>query len=50
MKNHGDGVKDVALLVDDVDKAFSSAVERGAIALMAPIELKDEKGIIKRRF
>jgi 4-hydroxyphenylpyruvate dioxygenase len=48
VKNHGDGVKDVALLVDDVDKAFNAAVERGAIAHMAPVELKDEKGIIKK--
>ena len=26
VKTHGDGVKDVALLVDDVDKAYSEAV------------------------
>jgi 4-hydroxyphenylpyruvate dioxygenase len=48
VKNHGDGVKDVALLVDDVDKAYSAAVERGGIGLVPPYELKDEKGTIKK--
>jgi 4-hydroxyphenylpyruvate dioxygenase len=48
VKKHGDGVKDVALLVDDVDKAFSEAVERGAIAYMAPFELKDDHGSVKK--
>jgi 4-hydroxyphenylpyruvate dioxygenase len=48
VKKHGDGVKDVALLVDDVDKAFSEAVERGAIAYMAPFELKDAHGSVKK--
>lgn len=48
VKIHGDGVKDVALLVDDVDKAYSAAVERGGIAIVPPFELKDEKGTIKK--
>lgn len=48
VKNHGDGVKDVALLVDDVDNAYSAAVERGGIGLVPPYELKDEKGTIKK--
>ncbi|MEH7495270.1 4-hydroxyphenylpyruvate dioxygenase [Neobacillus niacini] len=48
VKNHGDGVKDVALLVDDVDKAYSAAVERGGIGLVPPYEFKDEKGTIKK--
>lgn len=48
VKKHGDGVKDVALLVDDVEKAFAAAVERGAIAHIAPFELKDDKGVIKK--
>jgi 4-hydroxyphenylpyruvate dioxygenase len=48
VKNHGDGVKDVALLVDDVEKAYNAAVERGGIALVPPYELKDEKGTIKK--
>ncbi|WML48146.1 4-hydroxyphenylpyruvate dioxygenase [Neobacillus sp. PS3-34] len=48
VKKHGDGVKDIALLVDDVEKAFEAAVERGAIAHVAPFELKDEHGIVKK--
>ncbi|MGG3468899.1 4-hydroxyphenylpyruvate dioxygenase [Neobacillus pocheonensis] len=48
VKKHGDGVKDVALLVDDVDKAFEEAVNRGAIAHVAPYEMKDDKGVVKK--
>lgn len=48
VKKHGDGVKDVALLVDDVEKAFSAAVDRGAIAYSAPFEMKDGQGVVKK--
>lgn len=48
VKNHGDGVKDIALTVDDVEKAYTGAVERGAIAIMPPFELKDEYGSVKK--
>ncbi|MBS4216079.1 4-hydroxyphenylpyruvate dioxygenase [Neobacillus rhizophilus] len=48
VKKHGDGVKDVALLVDDVTKAFEEAVNRGAIAIAAPFEMKDENGVVKK--
>lgn len=48
VKTHGDGVKDVALLVDDVDKAYSEAVKRGAIAIAPPEELTDEEGTLKK--
>lgn len=48
VKTHGDGVKDVALLVDDVDKAYSEAVKRGAIAIAPPQELTDEDGTLKK--
>ncbi|WP_160721026.1 4-hydroxyphenylpyruvate dioxygenase [Bacillus sp. USDA818B3_A] len=48
VKKHGDGVKDVALLVDDVEKAFGEAVNRGAIALAAPHEIKDTFGVVKK--
>jgi 4-hydroxyphenylpyruvate dioxygenase len=46
VKKHGDGVRDIALLVDDVEKAFSAAIERGAIAFSAPFEMKDEHGVV----
>ena len=48
VKRHGDGVKDVALLVDDVEKAYSGAVERGAIVYFSPFEMNDEHGSIKK--
>lgn len=48
VKTHGDGVKDVALLVDDVDKAYSEAVKRGAVAITPPEELTDEEGTLKK--
>ncbi|MCM2532046.1 4-hydroxyphenylpyruvate dioxygenase [Neobacillus pocheonensis] len=48
VKKHGEGVKDVALLVDDVEKAFHAAVERGAIVHAAPFELNDDKGVVKK--
>jgi 4-hydroxyphenylpyruvate dioxygenase len=48
VKKHGDGVRDIALLVDDVEKCFSEAVERGAIAYSAPFEMKDQHGCVKK--
>ena len=41
---HGDGVKDIALWVDDVRKAFRLAVERGAKPAYEPKALVDEQG------
>lgn len=48
VKNHGDGVKDVALAVDDVEKAYQEAVSRGAIEILPPFEIKDEYGTVKK--
>ncbi|KON88634.1 4-hydroxyphenylpyruvate dioxygenase [Sporosarcina globispora] len=48
IKKHGDGVKDIALAVDDVEKAYKAAVERGAIEIQPPFELKDEHGTVKK--
>ncbi|MCM3767835.1 4-hydroxyphenylpyruvate dioxygenase [Neobacillus niacini] len=48
VKKHGDGVKDVALLVDDVDQAFEEAVKRGAIAHVVPFLLEDDNGTVKK--
>ncbi|MAT54768.1 MAG: 4-hydroxyphenylpyruvate dioxygenase [Saprospirales bacterium] len=44
---HGDGVKVLALWVDDAEKAFHTAVERGAEAAMEPKVLEDEHGVVK---
>ena len=41
---HGDGVKDIALWVDDARKAFRLAVERGAKPAYEPKALVDEQG------
>jgi 4-hydroxyphenylpyruvate dioxygenase len=41
---HGDGVKDIALWVDDARKAFSLAVERGAQPAAEPRALVDDQG------
>ncbi|MBA2627522.1 MAG: 4-hydroxyphenylpyruvate dioxygenase [Gemmatimonadales bacterium] len=43
---HGDGVRDIALWVDDAREAFAVAVERGAVAVQEPTVLRDEQGEI----
>jgi 4-hydroxyphenylpyruvate dioxygenase len=46
IRKHGDGVKDIALWVDDARSAFSLAVERGAKPAREPKVIKDENGEI----
>jgi 4-hydroxyphenylpyruvate dioxygenase len=48
IKKHGEGVKDIALRVDDVEKAYSEAMARGGIAVMEPQTLTDEHGTYKK--
>lgn len=48
VKLHGDGVKDIALEVDDVESAYNEVVKRGAIAIQEPREYEDEHGIWKK--
>lgn len=43
---HGDGVRDIALWVDDARTAFAAAVERGAVPAMEPTVMRDENGEI----
>ncbi|HEU4763064.1 MAG TPA: 4-hydroxyphenylpyruvate dioxygenase [Gemmatimonadales bacterium] len=43
---HGDGVRDLALWVDDARDAFAKAVERGARAVQEPVVLTDGDGEI----
>jgi 4-hydroxyphenylpyruvate dioxygenase len=45
---HGDGVKDIALRVPDVDYAYHTAVERGARGLTEPHWVESEKGRIRK--
>ncbi|MDJ1496446.1 4-hydroxyphenylpyruvate dioxygenase [Cytophagaceae bacterium DM2B3-1] len=46
--DHGDGVKSVALWVDDAEKSFYETVKRGAIPYIEPITQKDEFGETKK--
>src|SRR5436190_4156302 len=41
---HGDGVRDLALWVDDAREAYAKAVERGAVSVQEPRVLRDEGG------
>jgi len=43
---HGDGVRDLALWVDDAREAYAKAIERGAVSAQEPRVLKDEDGEI----
>ena len=43
-RQHGDGVRDIALWVDDAREAFARAVERGAEPVQEPTVLKDDHG------
>ena len=46
VNKHGDGVRDIALWVDDARTAFAAAVERGAKPAMDPTVMKDDDGEI----
>ena len=46
VQRHGDGVRDIAMWVDDARDAFAKAVERGAVAERAPTVLRDDDGEI----
>ncbi|HUY33498.1 MAG TPA: 4-hydroxyphenylpyruvate dioxygenase [Pirellulales bacterium] len=48
LRLHGDGVLDIAFLVDDVDACFAEAVARGAHVAMAPYDRNDAFGRIRR--
>ena len=46
LERHGDGVKDVAFLVDNAAGIHDKAVARGAKSVRAPETLKDEHGSV----
>lgn len=48
VKQHGDGVKVIALTVDDAFQAYYEAIGRGAESYMAPHTEEDENGILIR--
>jgi 4-hydroxyphenylpyruvate dioxygenase len=43
---HGDGVRDIALWVDDARTAYQAAMDRGAKSAMEPTVMKDDNGEI----
>ncbi|EJF52530.1 4-hydroxyphenylpyruvate dioxygenase [Saprospira grandis DSM 2844] len=47
VKKHGDGVKTLALWVDDAENAYKVALERGAKSAFEPKTLSDEEGEVK---
>jgi 4-hydroxyphenylpyruvate dioxygenase len=44
VRRHGDGVRDIALWVDDARDAYAKAVERGATVAYEPRVLRDDDG------
>lgn len=47
IKQHGDGVHDIAFLVEDVDHAFHESVKRGATPVEEPHDHSDENGTVR---
>jgi 4-hydroxyphenylpyruvate dioxygenase len=48
IRKHGDGVRDIALQVEDADFAFAEAVRRGAKPVIEPHDVHDDNGTIRR--
>ena len=44
IEKHGDGVRKIALQVEDAEEAFNIAIEKGAKSFLKPIALEDEFG------
>ena len=44
---HGDGVREIALWVDDAESAYTETTKRGARGVHPPVVLKDEFGEVK---
>src|SRR6476661_3547153 len=47
IKQHGDGVRDIAFQVEDADHAFNEAVKRGARPVIEPHDWTDDNGSIR---
>jgi len=48
VRTHGDGVHDIAFAVDDATSAWKETTSRGAVSALEPVELKSDKGILRR--
>src|SRR5689334_8319339 len=44
VRQHGDGIRDIAFIVDNVDTAYEAALARGATSFRAPTDDVDETG------
>jgi 4-hydroxyphenylpyruvate dioxygenase len=44
VRQHGDGVRDIALWVDDAEAAWRETTKRGAVSVREPETLRDEHG------
>ena len=47
VREHGDGIRDVCFLVDDVDAAYESVLARGATPERAPADDVDDHGTVR---
>ncbi len=47
LMEHGDGVMDIALEVDDVAAAYAETTKRGAVGISPPSMVEDEHGVIE---
>ena len=47
IKQHGDGVRDIAFYVDDADHAFNESVKRGAKGVIDPRDVTDDNGTVR---
>ncbi len=46
VRTHGDGIRDICFLVDDVPAAYDAALARGATSLREPAKDEDADGVI----
>ena len=47
VREHGDGVHDIAFAVDDVESAWRETTTRGAVSALAPTELESDDGTLR---
>jgi 4-hydroxyphenylpyruvate dioxygenase len=45
---HGDGIKDIAFRVADIQSVYKTAIQRGAVSVMPPVILSDAQGHIEK--
>jgi 4-hydroxyphenylpyruvate dioxygenase len=48
IRTHGDGVRDLALWVDDAESAYRETTRRGAKGVLEPTVFSDESGSVKK--